>query len=198
MKKIAKVFSTVVSVITILVIIAAATLIVPKFFGYEPFIVESGSMEPVIHTGAIAYINTHDKSVGEGDIVTYKIGEEGKEKLVTHRIIREENGSFITQGDANDIEDMFPVSQDQIVGTYTYSVPEVGFIVAKLGHKILMVIAVWIILINLASMGLTALAEDDKEEEEAKEENPKEAANETSEPVKDPGEQSKEQENNTP
>lgn len=167
MKKAVQTFSTIVTVITFLCIVIAAIFILPKAFGFTPYIVESGSMEPTIHTGAIAFINTKDRGVAVGDVVTYRIGTEEKNKLVTHRIVREDGGAYITKGDANDVEDMAPVSQEQIVGTYACSIPEAGFVMAKLGHKQLSVIAVWIILLNICSLVMTRYIENDGDENEA-------------------------------
>ena len=58
MKKAIQTFSTIVTVVTFLCIVIAAIFILPKAAGFTPYIVESGSMEPTIHTGAIAFINT--------------------------------------------------------------------------------------------------------------------------------------------
>lgn len=104
MKKAIQTFSTIVTAVTFLCIVIAAIFILPKAAGFTPYIVESGSMEPTIHTGAIAFIDTKDRDVAAGDVVTYRIGTEEKNKLVTHRIIREDGGVFITKGDANDVE----------------------------------------------------------------------------------------------
>ena len=69
---------------------------------------------------------------------------------------------------------MSSVSQEQIVGTYAYSIPKVGFVMAKLGHKQLGVIAAWIILLNLCSLIMTRYIEnDDDGSEDANESNSK-------------------------
>ena len=78
---------------------------------------------------------------------------------------------------------MNPVSKDQIIGTYAYSIPKVGFIMAKMNHKILMAIAVWIVLINAAAILITHLLESDEEEEE----NNKKDENIEDEKVEKPG-----------
>lgn len=134
------------TIFTFLVLAAALAFVAPRLFGIDPYIVESGSMEPVIHTGSIAYINTRDTTAAPGDIVTFRIGE--PQKLVTHRISREENGQFFTKGDANDQEDLVPIGKEQIVGTYVYSLPKAGYILAK-QKRLLPVLAFWIIGLNL-------------------------------------------------
>lgn len=163
MKLFAKVFSHAATVFTVLALLTAIGLAGPRLLGLDPYIVESGSMEPTIHTGSIAYINTRDTKVVPGDIVTFRIGEAENEKLVTHRIRREENGQFITKGDANDEEDFVPVSRDQIVGTFAYSIPKAGFVLAK-KKKLLPVLIAWIIGLNLFSI-LTGMLSTSLEDE---------------------------------
>lgn len=152
----ADVLSRIATAVSILVLVAVLFLAGPKLFGIDPYIVESGSMEPVIPTGSIAYINTRDTDVTPGDIVTFYIGE--TDKLATHRIVRKEHGQFFTKGDANDDEDIMPLRQDQIVGTYAYCVPKAGYLLAK-QQKLIPVLAFWIIGLNLFSMVAHALAQ---------------------------------------
>ena len=122
-------------------------------------------MEPIIHVGSIAYINTNDVDVAVDDIVTFKITDASHDKLVTHRIIREENGDYITKGDANDVNDLSPVKKDQIVGTYAYSIPKAGFVLAK-KDKLTPVLAVWVIGLNvLAIFGNVLVDREEKEED---------------------------------
>lgn len=166
MNVIAKTLSIIATGFTILVLLAAVAFMGPKVIGLNPYIVESGSMEPLIPTGGIAYINTKDTDVNVGDVVTYRIEGLDQEKLVTHRIIREEDGKFIMQGDANDSEDQNPVSKDQIIGTYSYSIPKLGFIFAK-QDKLIPLIVLWIVGLNVLAMiarTITDKTEDNKEE----------------------------------
>ena len=166
MRIISRVLNIISTVFTLIVLLTALVLIAPRFFGYTPYIVESGSMEPIIHVGSIAYINTNDVDVAVDDIVTFKITDASHDKLVTHRIIREENGDYITKGDANDVNDLSPVKKDQIVGTYAYSIPKAGFVLAK-KDKLTPVLAVWVIGLNvLAIFGNILVDKEEKEEEE--------------------------------
>ena len=166
MNVIAKTLSIIATGFTILVLLAAVAFMGPKVIGLNPYIVESGSMEPLIPTGGIAYINIKDTDISVGDVVTYRIEGLDQEKLVTHRIIREEDGKFIMQGDANDSEDQNPVSKDQIIGTYSYSIPKLGFIFAK-QDKLIPLIVLWIVGLNVLAMiarTITDKTEDNKEE----------------------------------
>ena len=63
----------------------------PNVFGFKPFIVLSGSMEPTIMTGDIAIIKSCNKDeLKEGDIIAFRNGT----SVITHRIIEisEKNG----------------------------------------------------------------------------------------------------------
>lgn len=170
MKKLIHIYSSVVTWLTILMILMASVFCVPRLLGIKPYVVLSGSMEPAIPTGSVAFVNTRDTDVSIGDIVTYKLPSvNGGETLVTHRIIREEDGNWITKGDANDVEDLSPVSQEQIVGCYRFLIPMAGYLIAQLNKKILMVIVFWIFLLNGISLALSFLFEEDEENKTTKE-----------------------------
>ena len=116
MKLLSKIFSLLGLTVSVIVLIVAAAFIAPKFVGIMPYIVKSGSMEPQIHTGAVAFIDTRDKNVAVGDVITYKIGEAGSEKYVTHRIVGEKPDGYVTKGDANEVEDANCVKQGRSLG----------------------------------------------------------------------------------
>lgn len=113
--------------------LCAAVLFVPRIFGYKPYIVLSGSMEPTIQTGSIAYINTKDTDVETGDIVSFY---ESNGAVVTHRIMRgDAETGYDTKGDANNAEDMNTLSQEQIIGTYAFCIPMVGYALANITSR---------------------------------------------------------------
>src|SRR5690348_13907572 len=60
--------------------------LVPAFFGAETFVVQSGSMEPAVHTGSVAVVKgTRLTALKPGDIVTYRMPE-NPDNVVTHRL----------------------------------------------------------------------------------------------------------------
>jgi len=146
---------------TLLIILSAAVFLLPRAVGIVPYIVWSGSMEPAVHTGAIAFINVHDKEPEIGDIITFRLGEKAGEAMtVTHRVIGIEDGGFLTKGDANDGRDPFIVEKEQLVGTYLYQIPKAGFFLEKLDRKRLLAVVFWTILLNGAAALLSAAAEE--------------------------------------
>lgn len=124
-------FSIVANIVTwaviICIIAAVCVLGVPKFFGVTPFIVQSGSMEPVIHTGSVVYITEMDEEPQEGDIVAYLAGDG---LAVVHRVIGRSDTGYITKGDANSTPDMIETAPSQIIGQYAMSIPYAGYLLA--------------------------------------------------------------------
>ena len=94
-------------------------------------VVQSGSMEPEIHTGSIVIIKP-EASYAVGDVITY--GEDTKRSApTTHRILNsrvlEGKTYFTTKGDANEDPDMGEITQDKIIGKVLFDVPYLGFII---------------------------------------------------------------------
>ncbi len=90
-------------------------------FGYSILRVETGSMEPTLHVGDCIIIkscNTRDLS--KDDIISFYSDDPTIEgKLITHRIQSiQVNGTIITRGDANPVNDSVAVDPDKIVGKY--------------------------------------------------------------------------------
>ncbi len=157
MSTIAKTVNIIATTFTILVLLAVTVLMGPKLFGFNPYVVQSGSMEPLIPTGGVAYINVRDTDVGIGDVITFHTGGD-PDKLVTHRIVREDNGMWVTKGDANDIEDIHTVSQENVIGTYVYTIPKLGFLMAR-QNKLIPFAVCWVLGLNGLSMILGTLVE---------------------------------------
>ena len=104
-----------------LMLIVAMVLLLPGLFGIRPYVVYSGSMEPKIPTGAVVFIKEGAYSPETGDIITFH----NEDTAVTHRVVKKEEGTFITKGDANNIEDS-PISADKIIGKYKGRIPKLG------------------------------------------------------------------------
>lgn len=102
----------------------------PSILGYKTFTVETGSMDPTIKEGSMIYVEPFSEleDYQVGDIVTFTDTE--KEKSFTHRIVAidEKEGLFTTKGDANEIEDLEPVSADYAVGKVRMTIPVLGYI----------------------------------------------------------------------
>ena len=94
---------------------------VVSIFGRYILNVVTGSMEPTIATGEyIIVVKTDPSTLQVNDIISfYSDSNETKDLLITHRIIEiKEDGSFVTKGDANNIEDEVTAKPDRVLGKY--------------------------------------------------------------------------------
>lgn len=138
--------------LNILFILLASVLMIPSVIGIRPFIVMSGSMEPEIMTGSIAFIDTKNQEADAGDIITFHTGD----ALVTHRVFAIRDGLYQTKGDANDQPDVELVSAEQVEGKYRYNIPKLGFLLASLGKKGLIGAVMWLLGLNALSFLMSA------------------------------------------
>lgn len=130
MLKLKKLYQGVLWIAVLLLCILALCNVVPRLFGIQPYIVLSGSMEPILPTGSIVYMNQKiaPSDAHTGDIISYIQGD----IMITHRIIDESSSSVITKGDANEQADISPVSRSSISGKYVFHIPYLGYIYAQL------------------------------------------------------------------
>lgn len=94
----------------------------PELFGNTVVKVVTGSMEPSIHKGDYISVKKVDtNSLEKGDIISfYSDDEQIKGMINTHRIIAVENdGTFVTKGDANSSEDNSLVRPENVIGIYS-------------------------------------------------------------------------------
>ena len=111
----------VLAVFTAYVMINAARNKAVSVFGKSVLRVVTGSMEPSIHTGDHILVEKTDTStLADGDIISfYSEQSDIYGMLVTHRIVKvNDDGTFVTKGDANPVEDSITVRPDQVVGKY--------------------------------------------------------------------------------
>ena len=98
---------------------------VPSIGGNAPLIVLTGSMDPTIKAGDLIVPKKVDaKDVKVDDVISFFDPEGNGSSIVTHRVIGieidETSGEifFRTQGDNNDIADMTPVPERNLVGRW--------------------------------------------------------------------------------
>ena len=109
-------------------IIAFLVYITSGYFHYYAVAIASGSMTPEIKKGDVVIIEKIDntKNLQLGQIIAYEYDD----ILIVHRLVNklEVNGEdyFYTKGDANEIEDGYPITEDMIVGVVNFKVPYIG------------------------------------------------------------------------
>lgn len=105
---------------------------VPSVGGVVPFIVLSDSMYPQIQSGDLIICRqTAAADVQEGDVISFFDPEGNGTSVVSHRVTaisQDASGqlSFTTKGDANNVEDATPVTQDKLIGIYQMRIPGLG------------------------------------------------------------------------
>jgi signal peptidase len=139
------------------------------FGGYQPFLVQSGSMEPSIMTGDVVVIQSQG-TYFINDVVTFRTSasDNSPSRIVTHRIVAVAQGkvrSYSTKGDANRAGDEDVITDQQIIGKVVLVIPKLGYLVAfsksPRGLIILLVIpAIVLILDELVKIKKNAQARD--------------------------------------
>ncbi len=170
MKKVWNFVTTIVLVIMILII---GVIYIPKFVGYEPMVVLSGSMEPTYHTGSLLYVKEVDESdIKVGDAITFYIDDD---TLVTHRVVSidSDNSTYSTKGDANEVADNNAVSYENVLGKPIFNIPQLGYLAQKLSSLSGKIIygTILIVVLILMFMGDLIFSEKKESEGECDEEN---------------------------
>ncbi|RIW31829.1 signal peptidase I [Bacillus salacetis] len=111
---------------------------IPSFFGYKPLTVLTNSMVPKISAGDMILVKeTESSSLTEGDVITFQLSDK---TLITHRIVKVNDGSFTTKGDNNNVADEWEVKPQDILGQVEYTIPNAGyaakFVTSKLGFSL--------------------------------------------------------------
>ena len=81
-----------------------------------------------------------------GDPITFRKSENA---VATHRVIAvdKEARQFTTKGDANEVQDMAPVSFDDMIGKAGMSIPLLGYISLNIGTKKGMIVAAAVVVV---------------------------------------------------
>lgn len=124
MKKIFKILSTLLLVISFIILVGAIMFVFTPsskkqktfFLGYKPFFVATGSMEPNYKINSLVIIKkVNFDSVKVGDNIAFE-SVEFDNKLVFHRVVEKKKNSLVTKGDNNQHNDQYEVSKEKLVG----------------------------------------------------------------------------------
>jgi signal peptidase I len=149
----------------------------PSLFGNSVFHVMTSSMEPTIPLDSIIVARETDPaSLQVGDIISFYSKDPALDGTVnTHRIVAiEKDGehySFTTRGDANNIDDHYNVTEQELIGKVIFTSYQLGRVVSLLSNPLVFVPIILIPLAIILAMNLyqtVSLAKKiAKEEEEA-------------------------------
>ena len=97
-------------------------------FPVRPYVILTGSMEPVIYPGDVVLVERYIENLQVGDVIQFSSGND----YVFHRVIEivEEDGKtfYQTKGDNNSAEDAELVEAQNIKGRMTEVVPKIGYL----------------------------------------------------------------------
>ena len=148
-----KIFKFIGDIFLVFVIISAVTFTVltltskkdgiPSLFGYSPFSILTGSMEPTLNPGDIVLCKKIDENteLKENDIITFKSSIDGKSVFITHRInsiTKQDDGSIkiTTKGDNNDVSDSTPLRREDVVAKYdNKKIVLLGYFITFISNK---------------------------------------------------------------
>ena len=129
--------------------------------GYGILDVISGSMEPTIKVGDLIVINTKDKNINVGDVVTFYDVDMA---FVTHRVVSINDDIMITKGDANDSLDD-PIPLNNIVGKYVFKINGLGSFLTSLKNPLvsIIILIIGILICYLLSYQKEIMIDNDEE-----------------------------------
>ena len=97
----------------------------PTVAGYSTAVIISGSMSGAIEIDDMVVARAQ-KSYASGDVILFQ--EPDGSRIVCHRVVRLEDGQYITKGDANGVEDSNPVPPELVIGRVRWIIPGVGLL----------------------------------------------------------------------
>lgn len=93
-------------------------------FGWQPLVVTSGSMAPLVRTGDLVLVDHQQAGLVPGTIIAF---HSSRDDVVLHRLVGVgSDGSYRTQGDSNQTLDSDLVHPTDVIGTGRMLVPVVG------------------------------------------------------------------------
>lgn len=129
--KITRIIYYSVSVVLIIVALLLIVSIFPITGNYRFYVVQSGSMEPVIKTGSVIMVKPMD-DYEVGEVISFEKSKSNNSPI-THRIydieVIEGKIYYITKGDSNNAPDRDRVAKSEVIGKTLIDIPYTGYIV---------------------------------------------------------------------
>jgi len=200
MSTVKKIFRSLINILSIAVILFSIFVLltvvmtssggVPEFMGYSAFRVTTGSMDPTLPVGTLILVHhVEPEEIKPDDIISfYSSDPELQGSINTHRVTgvtREGNGEivFTTKGDANPIEDRYPVKGSSLIGVMVFSSYAIGTVVRIVSNPLVFIPLILLPLIVIIVMNFVKTVRVTKqmmleEEKRAKEEEARKASEE--------------------
>ena len=163
-----KIWDSITTLLVLLTLAFAISLMGCRLFGYQVYNVISGSMAPSYQVGDLLYVKpVAPEEVSVGDPITFVMNE--NLVVATHRVvdIDEESQFFITKGDANKDVDAAPVHFNNLIGVPQFRLPFLGYISNFVQHPPGSYLTIGFCIVLLAAVFLPDLLfKEDNEEEQ--------------------------------
>jgi signal peptidase I len=141
--------------------------LVPMLFGWRPYVIESGSMEPRINVGDVvlaAPIAAADRDQLLGRVTVFD-SPETPGKVITHRVVRFDGSQIVTKGDANQTVDSAKITMSSVRGLGRLLVRWVGLPLMWLKTGQWLWLLLFLTSLMLATVALIRDHEDDDDED---------------------------------
>jgi len=124
--------------LVLLVLLAVLLVVLPAVLSSSLAVVYSGSMEPEMPRGALAWMEpVNPATIEVGDIIAFNPPWMEPDVTVSHRVIEVINGetlAFITKGDANEDPDFNVIPADNVVARVSFNLPNMGSLLLRVGQ----------------------------------------------------------------
>ena len=163
-----KIVCVLINILSVMIIVAAVFILCivlmtkpgkpPNIFGYTALRIATGSMEPTYDVDTMILVKATDPSeIRAGDVISFYSSDPALDGAVnTHRVVKvtkdENNYIYVTQGDANNVPDMYDVNSKYLIGKVVASSLIIGKISRLCANPL---IFIPVILIPLAIMLIT-------------------------------------------
>ncbi len=127
-----------------------------NLFGYTFLEVVTGSMAGTIEIGDGVIVKL-TSDIKEKDIIVYK----KEEILITHRLIKMEDNSLLTKGDANNVQDD-PITKDVVIGKVIFVIPNIHFWKKAIVVILIILICIYVIAQQIINKKTNVLKEEEK------------------------------------
>ena len=164
-----KVIQTVINTVLVAaVIVLCAVFLLPRAFGYQPYMVVSASMQQSFPVGSLIYVtDASPEDINVGDPITFSSGS----LTITHRVIAidREQRFFTTEGDNNNTSER--IAFDQLLGkALDFSIPYMGYFAAwfitSQGRILTFIILACLLLLGIIIGKMAELEDEDEGEVE--------------------------------
>lgn len=161
-----------INIITTAAIVALSVMfLIPRAFGYSPYMVVSASMKQSFPVGSLIYVReAQPEEIEVGDPITFTSGT----LTITHRVIAidREKQIFTTKGDNNRSTER--ISFDNLQGrALNFSIPYMGYFAAWFitaqGRIITLIVLLCMLMLGIVTGKMAELDEEEEEDQESEE-----------------------------